>query len=446
MIIGCGASGGTAAQFARKTNRKAKITIFEKGMFPQYSKCGLPYTISGIIPRFSDLIEFDLDWFRKSNIELKLNTVIKKIDIEKKLIIANKGVETPYDSLIICTGANPIIPNINGVNFQGIFVLRTIKDIENIYKSIKEGGSATIIGAGLIGLEMADNLHKKDMKITIVEALPEILSNNLDKDMVNVIKKEIPEDIKILTNYSATKFESSDGKVSKVFVKNNENGQEKEIVSDLVIIATGTKPNIELARSIGCEIGATGGIVVNNKCETNLKNVYAAGDCTEYKNYITARPNLVGLGSIAVRQAIAAGTNSAGGEYILPKGVLNTSTSEFFGIEIATVGPTMNSIDGGFSIVAGKFTGSSLPDYFPGGKPVTIKVIVDEPTKMIMGAQCIGDKAASRINTFACAIIGELDIEAFRKLETAYAPSIAPTLDPITLVCDAITLKLNRKR
>jgi len=208
-----------------------------------------------------------------------------------------------------------------------------------------------------------------------------------------------------------------------------------------LIIATGTRPNVDLAKKIGCKIGINGGIVVNNKSETTMKNVYAVGDCTEYFDFITAKACLAGLGSIAVRQGIAAGVNASGGEYELQKGFLNTSTSEFFGIEIASVGPITDRLSG-FTIVSGRFNGSSLPDYFPGGKAVLIKVAVDRYTGMIMNAQCVGDKAAQRINTFACAIIGELDIETFRKLETAYAPSIAPTLDAVTLVCDIISKKI----
>ena len=448
VIIGCGAGGGTAAQFARKTDRKAKIAVFEKGKYPQYSKCGLPYTISGEIPNILDLIEFNEEWFKKANIDLLLETTVEKIDVNKQIVYAKKGnnsIEKHYDSLIICTGAKPSIPPIQDVKVDGVFVVRTIDDAEKILSSVKKDGHATIVGAGLIGLEMTDNLRKKGMKITVVEALPRILANNLDEDMAKIVAERIPEDITVFTNHLATRIKSTNGKISKVIIKNKESGEEKEIDSDLLIIATGTKPDVELAKSIGCKIGITGGIIVNNQCETSIKDVYSVGDCTEYLDFVTAKPTLIGLGSIVVRQGVAAGVNAAGGDYELFKGVLNTCTSKFFGVEIATVGPTSDRIDDDFSVVTGRFNGSSLPGYYPGGKPVSVKVLVDKPTGMIMGAQCVGDKAAQRINTFACAIIGELDIETFRKLETAYAPSIAPTLDTVTLVCDIISMKLKRK-
>jgi len=447
VIIGCGAGGATAAQFARKTDRKSKITVFEKGIYPQYSKCGLPYTISGKIPKILDLVEFSEDWFKKTNIDIRLKTQVEKIYIKNKKIIAkkeNKKIEKPFNKLIICSGAKPFIPPIKNIDAKGVFTLRTIDDAKKIQAYAKNAKNAAIIGAGLIGLEMADNLHNLGLKITIIEALPNILSNNLDEDMAKLVAEKIPETIKVFTNHIATKTENVNGKVSKITIKDKESGKEKTFDTDLVIIATGTKPNVELAKQIGCKIGSTGGIIVNDKSETSIKDVYAVGDCTEYLDFVNAKPALVGLGSIVVRQGIAAGINAAGGKYVLPRGVLTTSTSEFFGVEIASVGPATNNLSD-FSVVSARFNGSSLPHYYPGGQPISIKVMVDKYTGMIMAAQAVGQNVALRINTFACAILGQMDVETFRKLETAYAPPIAPTLDATTLVCDRVSLKLSRK-
>jgi len=453
VVIGCGAGGGTVAQFARKTDRKASITVFEKGKYPQYSKCGLPYAISQTIPEFKDLIEFSEEWFQKAQINLFLETTVEHIDVKNQVVVAKNGdksIEQPYDALILATGAKPVLPPIknlqeNGTLVDGVHVLRTIDDGKQITSCIKKGGNATVIGAGLIGLEMADALHKKGMNVTVVEALPHMLANTLDEDMTAAVHDVISKHVCLFANHLATHIESKDGNITSVFIKNNESGEEQSIDTDLLIIATGTKPDVALAKSIGCNIGKTGSVIVNKRSETSVKNLYAVGDCTEYNDFVTKESVSVGLGSIVVRQAIAAGINAAGGSYILPKGVLSTRTSEFFNIEIAAVGPIISNMKS-MSILSGKFNGSSRPEYFPGGEPIAIKAMVDETTGRILAAQAVGHNAAQRINTFACAILNEMTVDAFRKLETAYAPPIAPTLDAITLVCDVISLKLNRRR
>jgi len=446
VIIGCGAGGGTAAQFARKTDRKASVTIIEKDKYPQYSKCGLPYAISGIIPKYDDLIEFSENWFKTTKIKLLLETTVEKIDTQKKVVIAKRGsnvIEKPYGSLIIATGAMPSIPPIDNIMKQGklinsVFVLRTIDDAKDISSSIIKGKNATIIGAGFIGLELAESLYKKEMKITVVETLPSILANTLDQYMSKIVFDEISKKVEIFTDHIVTRIESNSGKITKVFLKDNKTGTEKEIKTDLLIIAAGLKPKTVLAKDIGCKLNENGYIIVNNKCETSVKDVYAIGDCTEFKEFVSKKSVPIGLGSIAVRQGISAGTNAAGGNYTLLDGVLQTCTSEFFGMEIASIGSSDENL------VTGKFNGSSLPHYFPGGKPITIKVFANKDGK-ILGAQAVGDNAAQRINTIAAAILGNLDIETFRKLETAYAPPVAPILDAITLACDIISAKLLRK-
>lgn len=453
IIIGCGAGGGTSGQFARKTDRTASITIFEKGSYPQYSKCGLPYAIAGIIPDFPDLIEFSEDWFKKERIDVHLGTSVETIDIQQRRVIAKKGtehIEKEFDSLILATGSYPWIPPIQNIQknkelLHGVHVLRTIKDGQDILAQIRKGKNATIIGAGLIGLEMADSLHKKGMNVTVVEALPSILANTLDDDMSEPVLQTLKENVSIYTNHLAVRSEDHQGTITSLRIKDATTGEEKKIQTDLLIIATGTKPDTTLAKTIGCAIGKTGGIQVDERSETTVKNVYAVGDCTEYIDFITHEPVGIGLGSVVVRQGIAAGINAAGGEYHLPAGALLTRTSEFFGIEIAAVGPVKQCMNN-LPVITGKYKGFSLPEYFPGKNPITIKIGAHEQTGQILFAQAVGSNAAQRINTVACAVLGKMTVEEFRKLETAYAPPIAPTLDALTLACDVVALKLARKR
>ncbi|MFH1100879.1 MAG: FAD-dependent oxidoreductase [Methanobacteriota archaeon] len=453
VIIGCGAAGGTTAQFARKTDRNATITLIEKGAYPQYSKCGLPYAIAGVIPKIENLIEFSEEWFKKEHIELLLNTTIERIDLHQQTVYAKQGaehLEKHYNKLILATGATPWIPPIqniqkNGQLLHNTHMLRTLDDGKNILANVHKGKHAVVIGAGLIGLEMADTLHKKGMKVTVVEALPHILATTLDDDMNEQVLQTIQENITVYTNHYAIRVEHQQNTIQTLIIKDATTQEEKQLPVDLLILATGTKPEVTLAKSIGCIIGKTGGIQVNERSETSLPHVYAAGDCTEYKDFVTHEPLCAGLGSIAVRQGIAAGINAAGGAYTLPPGVLLSRTSEFFGLEIAAVGPTQTSLQN-TSLVTGKFNGSSLPEYFPGGEPITIKVAADENTGKILYAQAIGKNAGQRINVYACAILKGATIDELKKLETTYAPPIAPTLDAVTLACDVASLKLARKR
>lgn len=457
VIIGCGAGGATAAQFAKKTDRKAQVTIFESSPYPQYSKCGIPYAISGEIPKIMDLIEFSEEWFQKARIDLHLNTTVSDIDSEKKIITAEKKdgsiIKKQYTSLILATGASPAHPPIKNIYEpdskklrKNVFTVRTIPDAKQISAVAQSGKKATVVGAGLIGLEMADTLHKKGLKVTIVEALPTILTNILDKDMTKPILKTLEESVNIHLDTFATEIKTNDDKkISSVLIKEKNNDEQKEIPTDLMVIAAGIKPETTLAEQAGCKIGKTKAIKVDNQAKTSKESIYAVGDCTEYVDFVTSTPVPIGLGSIAVRQGIAAGTNAAGGTYTLPKGALQTATSEFFNIEIGSVGPSLETRKNKKTVTA-KHKGLSKPEYFPGGKPIMMKTIVDLETGKVIGAQAVGENAAQRVNTYATAILSELHIDAFRKLETAYAPPIAPTLDVVTLAADIASLKWHRKK
>jgi len=453
VIIGCGAGGGTAAQFARKKNRKKPVIIFEKGPYPQYSKCGLPYAIEGIIPTLKHLIEFTEKWFLKAKIDLHLNTVVTSVNTNRKIITAKKNddslIEQEYDSLIIATGSYPTIPPIKNIKnnqnlISGIFTIRTIDDARNVLDFLSKTKHATVVGAGLIGLEMADCLFHKRKKVTIVEALPHILPM-LDDDIARIVEKKIQEHLTLYTNHFAMEIKAKEQSINEVIIQDRSNNKEKSIPTDILIIATGTKPEKTLAEQIGCEIGKTGGIKVNDKSETTISDVYAVGDCTEFIDYITKKPVPIGLGSIAVRQGIAAGTNAAGGNYTLPDGVLQTFTSDFFDMQIAAVGPASTYLES-YDTVSGRLQGSSLPEYFPGGKPILMKTIIDVKTGKILSSQAVGENAAQRVNTYATAILSDMTIDDFRKLETAYAPPVAPTLDVVTLTADIAYMKQQRKK
>jgi len=453
VIIGCGAGGGTAAQFARKTDRKAKITVIEKGPYTQYSKCGLPYTISGRIPEFLGLIEYSVEWFEKMKVEVLLETEVLDIDMGGHVVKASGAdgqLSREFDELIIATGAEPFLPPIKGIKdkseglVEGCFVVRTIDDAKAISARVKKGEKAVVVGAGLIGLEVGEALVERGMDVTVVEALPQILGGTLDSEMGGLVQSHL-EDHKmtIMTNCLVSEARVGSNGVSGVLVKKGE--ESFDLDCSLLIVATGVRQTTSLAEKIGCEIGNKHGIVVDAGSRTSVDHVYAVGDCTQYKDFVTGDDIPIGLGSIVVRQAIAAGTNAAGGSYEIPAGVLLTRTSEFFGLQIGGVGPCGERF-GDIETVSGKFAGSSLPEYVPDGKSIVVKVQADALSGDIVGAQTVGSSAAQRANVFAAAILGGLSVEEFRRLETAYAPAVAPTLDALTLATDMVAMKLARKK
>jgi NADH oxidase (H2O2-forming) len=213
------------------------------------------------------------------------------------------------------------------------------------------------------------------------------------------------------------------------------------------VISTGTKGNTELAVKAGCRLGVTGQIIVNSRCETSVPGIYSAGDCTEYVDLVTGAPVAVGMGTVATRQGRTAGINAAGGRSELPPGILGTRVTEAFGMHLAGVGPTESQLrKAGIEPVIGRFVGSTLPSYIPGGAEITVKVLAHPKNGRLLGAQIVGtSRVHQRINAFAVAILAGMTLEQFSKLETAYAPPIAPTLDAITLACDVALLNLKRK-
>ena len=415
VVIGCGAGGATAAQFARKHDRNATITVFEKGSYPQYSKCALPWVLSGELTPEA-VIELSKDWFDKNNINLHLKTAIEHVDLKDKFVVANDEISR-YDMLIIATGASPFSP----VKPRGrTFFLRTLEDVKAIDHASKMSTSALIVGGGMIGLETADALHRRGMDVTIIEYLANPLLGTIDSDISIEVRKRI-SGIKMHFNHKITKIDDRDGMIVTAIDEQNRN---VTFSADIVVIATGNRPNIDLVPDL-----ARQAIVVNKQCQTMNKSVYAVGDCTQYKD-IVGNDVVSGLGSIAVRQAMVAGENAVGGNATMPS-IVAARTTEIFGVEIAGVGPTSMQLP--FRPVSGKVIGKTRPKYMP-SETVLVKVLADT-NGTIIGAQAVGPAAAQRINKFAVAVQTGMNLTSFIEIETAYAPTVAPMIDASTMAC-----------
>ena len=457
LIIGSGAAGSTAAQFARKTDRQAEITVLGNESYSEYSKCGLPYAISGLIPSFDDLIEFSRSWFQRFKINLELETEVYDVDPEAKTAKSmslrdGREKEHHYDALIIATGGSSWLPEIEGAFLdaerlkQGIFTLRTMNDAKQIHGHIEKGKGAMVVGSGLIGMEMAEAISLRGME-TYVRLRTHVLTGMIDEDMAALVQKSaVARGIHFIPRVTVSKIGGVE-KVEYVVLKNLDTGEESEYPADLVVISAGSKPQVEIARKAGCQLGPTEGITVDKRCETSVRNIYAAGDCTEYPDFVTGKPTLIGLGSIGVKQGRVSGVNAVGGKEEMAPGILNNRTTELFGLEISAVGPTTTELKkAGIEPIVGKFNGSTLPDYFPGKKPIAVKVMANPEDGRIVAAQIVGEEDVhQRINVFATAVYKSMTLEDFMKLETCYAPPAAPTLDCMTLAVDAALMRWKRR-
>ena len=441
VIIGAHAAGTDAASAARKTDRSAEITLITNQSVAGYSPCGIPFVLGRHISSFEDLVVFPPSYYQMMKIDLRLETTAKKINVEDKTVeIEDKNGRSEtlqYDSLILATGAYPFVPPIKGREKKGVFTLRTLEDGKRINQALEKAKSAVVIGAGLIGLEAAVAFIERGLKTTVVELLPQVLPAMLDRDMARLVQKNLEEKgLNIITGKGVDEILGDDN-VSGVSIAG------EEIPADLVIIATGVIPNVQLAKDAGIKIGETGGIKTNMRMETSVKDVYAAGDCAESVNLITKRPMLSQLGTTAVRQGKVAGINAAGG-YAVFTGCLGSCVTRLFDLEIGATGLTeFAACRAGIETVAGSITSKTRPDYYPGGKWIRVKILVDKDTERIVGGQIVGgEEVTQRINALSFAIQKQMTVRELAKADTCYAPPLNETWEPMVLAAEIALRRL----
>ena len=442
VIIGAHAAGVDAASAARKTDRQAEITIITEEQHPGYSRCGLPFVIGGQIPSFRDLIVFAPTYFQMMKINLKNETKVTAIDTTKKTVETTgkdgKTETVSYDSLIIATGASSFTPPIKGREKQGVYSLRTLEDGENIDQAIRKGAkTAIVMGAGLIGLETAIAFHERGLKVTIVEMLPQVLPLPLDPEMAKMLQDMLEEKgIEVLTGKCVEEFLGTDT-VTGIMA-----GGEK-IEADLFLSAFGVRANTQLAVNAGIAVGETKAIRTNARMETNIKDVYAIGDCAEVTNIVTQRPSLPQLGTVAVRTGKIAGINAAGG-YSLFTGALGSAISRLFDTDCGWTGLTEAAAKkASIEVVTGTIASKTKADYYPGALPIKVKLVVEKESQRVIGAQIIGgEEVTQRINAISLAIQRGMTARDLSKADTAYAPPVCETWEPMVLAAEMVLLKL----
>ncbi len=442
VVIGANAAGVEAASAARKKDRTAEITLLTQEVNAGYSRCGLPFVVGGHIPDFKDLIVYPSGYFQMLKLNLKTETKVTAINTKEKTVTyTGKDGATQtmqYDSLVIATGAEPFIPPIKGREKKGILSLRSLDDGEKIRQAVKDGAkSAVIMGAGLIGLEVGVALIEKGLKVTVVEMLPQILPQLLDADMAKTVQEHLEEKgMVILTNKGVEEFLGED-KVTGVMA----GGQ--KIEADLFVSAFGVRANTKLAVDAGVPLGETRAIKTNSRMETDVKDVYAVGDCAEAPNLITHKPMCAQLGTIAVRQGKVAGAN-AGGDYSQFTGILASAVTRLFDIEAGNTGLTETSaVRNRVEVITGTISSKTKADYYPKALPIKVKLVVEKESQRIVGAQIIGgEEVTQRINAISFAIQKQMTVRELAKADTAYAPPLCETWEPMVLAAEMTLMKM----
>ena len=441
VIIGANAAGVDAAVAARKMDRECEITLLTRENVGAYSKCGIPFVLGGHIESFEKIIVYLPSFYSMMRLNLRTETTARSIDIKAQNVVAEtkdgKQVTFEYDDLIITTGAHPFKLPIEGIEKEGVFTLHTLEDGMRIAEAMKTARSAVIIGSGLVGLEASEALIRNGIKATVVELLPSILPKILDPDMSQDVHKRLEEKGVEFILGSAANAILGDDKARAVSVAG------KEIPADIVINAAGVRPNVELAKNSGIAIGETGGIRTNRRMQTNIRNIYAAGDCAEVNHLVAQSKVLPLLGSTAVREGKTAGTNAAGGYATFP-GTLFSAVSQMFDFEVGAVGLTEGwAAQNGVEVITGKMNGYTRAPYYPGALPIRVKLIVEKEDKEIVGAQIVGgEEVTQRINALSIAIQKEATVFELVKADTCYAPSVCETWEPMVLAATMAIRKL----
>jgi len=436
LIIGGNAAGMSAASKARRNDAQAEIVVIEKSGTVSYGACGLPYFISDEIKNADDLLAVSIDDFRnKRNMDVRLFQSAKTFDARKKTVEILNGKDgtvynEKYDKLIIATGASAIMPDLPGKDLQNIFMLRALEDGIKVkdYITKKTPAQATIIGAGYIGLEMAEALSLRGIKVRVVEATPQVMPY-LDTDSAQLIADElVVKGVELYLGTMVTGFSGSE-KVEKIHLADG-----RVLETDLALVSVGIRPNTDLAKSGGVQIGTTGAIQVDARMQTNIRNVFAAGDCAESKCRVINKTTWVPLGTTANKQGKTAGDNASGGNSKF-NGITTTSAVKIFDLEAASTGLSSTLAEKlklPFDCV--QIHSKTRAHYYPGYKNIWVKLIFNKQSGLLLGAQIIGGEGvAKRIDILATALYAKMTVNQVAELDFSYSPPFAPVWDAVLL-------------
>ena len=428
-VIGGMAAGLSAASRARRTDASLDVVVLEKSGVVSFAACGLPYYIEGRVPSASDLQVYSAeDLRRKRVIEIRTGTAVEEIRHARRELLLAGGERLPYDKLVIATGARPDRSVLGGKPPVNSFTLQTLEDADRIRRFLDDSKPrrAVVIGAGYIGLEAADVLRARGLEVTVLESSSHVLDRG-DPDLTRAVQEELAR------SGIELRLESP--------VRSVEPDQVNGVPCEMIVSAAGLLPNVEMAAAAGVRLGATGALAVDERMETSLTGVFAAGDCAEALHLVTGRPAYLPLGTTANRMGRVAGACAAGARERF-RGIVGTSIVKVCKLAVAVTGLSEEAArKEGFEAVSAGLTALDHAKYFK-GQPTTVNLVADRRSGRLLGGTVTGVAGVpGRINLIASALTSRMRAEDLEQLDVAYTPPFAPAAEPV-LVAARQLLKL----
>lgn len=436
VIVGGVAGGASAAARIRRLDEKAQIVVFERTGFISYANCGLPYYIGRVITNEEDLtLQTPESFWDRFRVDMRIRHEVVSINTDRKTVTVHgldtgKTYEESYDKLLLSPGAKPIHPSIPGADSKNIYTLRTVEDTVNIHKFVEanQPKRAAVIGGGFIGMETAENLAHLGLEVTLVQRSAHLLPP-LDFDMACMLHIEMKKHgVTLMLNTEVIEIEEKDDQLSL------KTSDDREIKADMVLFAIGVLPETALAKNAGLALGIKGSIVVNDRMETSVPDIYAVGDAVEVKHFVTENKAVIALAGPANKQGRVAADNICGGNSKF-SGSQGSSIIKVFDMTAASTGineATAKAADLDYERVV--LSPASHAGYYPGGKVMTMKVLYEKETLKILGAQIVGyDGVDKRIDVLATAIRAGMKATELTELDLAYAPPYSSAKDPVNM-------------
>ena len=448
VIVGGVAAGTKAASRARRLDPEMEVTVYQEEPEPSISECGLPYFLSGVVGERERLIARTPEQFAEKDIEVLVRHRVESIDAASKTLSVldlktGEAFYDTYDRLVVATGARAILPPIPGAELEGVFGLRFLTDSDRIKSYVEKYSPkrAAIVGGGYIGLEVAENLCRLGIEVSLIEGQDRV-ALAYGPEVSEKVEAELgAHDVGVYTGEKVDEFTGED------HVRGVKFGG-TELPTDLVIFGVGIKPNVELAAKAGVEIGSTGAILVDKHMKTSVPDVWAAGDCVQTTNLTSGRPIWIPLGDTANQMGRVAGTNAATGEDTLEfPGALGTGIFKVFDLGVGKTGLSEEeAADAGFEAVSASLSTYDRAAYYPGAQKVFLKLIADRATGRLLGAEAAGSSADKLIDICATALWGKLSYPDLVNIDLAYSPPYGPALSPVIQAATILSGKFDHAK